>query len=287
MMPDFDAMPERVGPLIQYVARCLDGDQARREAEMLLQHLLGVGRAWLFAHADEALSAQTRHDYAALLARRMRGEPLAHITGKAGFWSLSLGVSPATLIPRPETEVLVEAALERIVSDADADIADLGTGSGAIALALAFERPHARVLATDFSVAALRQAEANARTNGIENVRFAQGDWCQALGVQCFDLIVSNPPYIAAADPHLERGDLRFEPGTALISGVDGLDAIRQIVSTAPAHLNPGGWLLLEHGWDQGEAVRELLREAGFEAVATRRDLEARERVSLGRKPQP
>ena len=207
---------------------------------------------------------------------------MAYITGRQGFWSLELEVTPATLIPRAETELLVELALARLPCDTACSVADLGTGSGAIALAIASERPLAKVVATDASAAALAVAQRNAARLGITHVRFAQGDWLAPLAGQAFDLIVSNPPYIEAADPHLGEGDLRFEPATALASGADGLDAIRRIVHAAPAHLDPGGWLLFEHGWNQGEASRALLAGAGYAEVFTARDLERRERVSGG-----
>jgi release factor glutamine methyltransferase len=208
---------------------------------------------------------------------------VAYLVGSRGFWTLDLAVTPATLIPRPETELLVGLALERIPVDVDARIADLGTGSGAIALAIAKERPRARVVATDASSDALDIARANARGNGIGNVEFRHGDWFAPLAGEMFELIASNPPYIALGDPHLGEGDLRFEPASALSSGSDGLDAIRAIIRHAPSHLRAGGWLLLEHGWGQGEAVRTLLRGAGFVDVVTERDLEQRERVGLGR----
>ncbi len=191
-------------------------------------------------------------------------------------------MTPATLIPRADTELLVELALQRVAPDVSARLADLGTGSGAIALALARERPRAHVLATDASAAALAVARANALRLGLANVEFAQGDWCAALGAGGYDLLVSNPPYIAAADPHLAQGDLRFEPALALASGSDGLDAIRTLVRDAVAHLRSAAWLLLEHGHDQGGAVRALLRQAGYAQVFTATDLEGRERVSGG-----
>ena len=199
--------------------------------------------------------------------------------------ALDLMVTPDTLIPRPETERLVELALERLPRSGRVRIADLGTGSGAIALALAGERPDALVAATDASAAALAVAGANARAAGLGNVCFHAGDWFGALPGQRFDLVASNPPYVADGDPHLLEGDLRFEPPAALSSGRDGLDAIRRIVADAPAHLSPGGWLLLEHGWTQGAAVRALLQAAGFVEVGTHRDLEERDRVTLGRMP--
>jgi len=257
--------------------------EARREAELLLTHALGVGRAWLYAHGDDDVAPVLAGQFNCYISRRAAGEPLAYITGRREFFSLDLAVTPAVLIPRPETELLVEFALEKIPQGAEADIADLGTGSGAIALALAQARPRARVRATDASADAIEVARGNAARLGIRNIEFAQGDWCSALGDMRFDVIVSNPPYIAAGDAHLQQGDLRFEPPGALASGADGLDAIRIIARDAPAHLRPGGWLLLEHGYDQGVAVRELLAQRSFVEVTTVHDLEGRDRVSAGR----
>ncbi|MEW9572402.1 peptide chain release factor N(5)-glutamine methyltransferase [Rhodanobacter sp. Si-c] len=256
----------------------------RADAEALLLHVLGRSRSWLVAHAGDALPVEAQQAFAALVARREAGEPVAYLTGRRGFWTLELEVTPATLIPRPETELLVELALERLPRDAVAHVADLGTGSGAIALAIASERTRARVLATDASADALAVARRNAQRLGTDNVRFVQGDWLAPLAGERFALIVSNPPYIEAADPHLARGDLRYEPATALASGADGLDDIRRIVTGAPAYLEAGGWLLFEHGWNQGDVARALLRAAGYAQVFTAQDLEARDRVSGGRK---
>ena len=255
----------------------------RVDAEWLLAHALAQPRSWLFAHAGEPLPAAVAERFDGLVARRVAGEPVAYLTGIQGFWSLALEVSPATLVPRPETERLVELALARIPPGAAARIADLGTGSGAIALAIAKERPRATVVATDASAAALQVARRNGVRSRIANVEFREGDWLAPLAGERFDLIASNPPYIAEGDPHLGEGDLRFEPAAALSSGADGLDAQRAIIGGAPAHLHPGGWLLLEHGWDHGAAVRALLAGAGFVDIETARDLEDRERVSLGR----
>lgn len=254
----------------------------RAEAELLLLHLLQQPRSWLFAHADDPLEMDVQTSYQQLLARREAGEPVAYLVGHRGFWTLDLEVTPATLIPRPETELLVELALQRLPLVAACSVADLGTGSGAIALAIARERPRARVVATDASAAALAVAQRNAQHLGLGNVVFAHGDWLAPLAGQHFDLIVSNPPYIEAADPHLTQGDLRFEPPAALASGPDGLDAIRHIVRDARAHLHPDGWLLFEHGWNQGPAARALLTEAGYAEVFTAQDLELRDRVSGG-----
>lgn len=256
----------------------------RVDAEALLLHALGKPRSWLIAHDTDVLDEQVRSAFDAMVARRAGGEPVAYITGRRGFWSLDLEVTPATLIPRPETELLVELALARLPVDRACRVVDLGTGSGAIALAIARERPRADVSAVDLSAEALVVARANASRLGLERVRFVQGTWMTPLSDERFDVIVSNPPYIEAADPHLAQGDLRFEPLTALASGADGLDAIREIVAQAPRHLEPGGWLLMEHGWDQGPAVRGLLERAGYAEVFTAPDLEGRDRVSGGRR---
>lgn len=257
----------------------------RIDAEPLLLHALGRDRAWLFAHGRDPVEASTAECFERLVERREAGEPVAYLIGRRGFWTLDLRVSSATLIPRPETETLVELALERVDDQAGRRIADLGTGSGAIALALACERPRATVVATDLSADALQVARANAVDHGLGHVDFRQGDWLSPLVGERFDLIASNPPYIAADDPHLQQGDLRFEPSSALASGPQGLDAIAEISAAAPAHLLGGGWLLFEHGWDQGEAVAGLMRRHGFIDVVTHRDLEDRDRVTLGRLP--
>jgi len=278
-------MSADVRALLRAAAVRLGGDEGRREGELLLAHALRRSRAWLFAHPESEPDASQVRAFDELLGRRQAGEPVAYLTGRRAFWTFELEVTPAVLIPRPETERLVELALEHLPPAADVQVADLGTGSGAIALALAQERPRARVLATDASAAALAVAQANARRLGLVNVLFAQGDWCDALGGTRFDLVVSNPPYIAEADPHLAAGDLRHEPVAALASGADGLVAIRSIVDAARAHLRHGGQLLFEHGFDQGAAARDLLATAGYADIATARDLEGRERVSGGRWP--
>lgn len=263
----------------------LTAEDARFEAELLLAHALGRTRAWLFAWPEFEPDSAQRAEYQRAIDARGRGEPIAYLTRRREFWSLDLMVTPAVLIPRAETERLVELALERIPLDREVAVADLGTGSGAIALALAHERPRARVLATDTSADALAVARGNAERLDIANVAFAQGDWCDALGDARFDLIVSNPPYIEAGDAHLVQGDLRFEPPAALASGADGLDAIRSILVDARAHLHGGGWLLLEHGCDQGEHVRALLLSHGYAEASTSRDMEGRERVTFARMP--
>ncbi len=259
----------------------LGSDSSRLDAELLLCSALGQSRSYLFTWPDKLLSDDEQQRFAALLERRVAGEPVAHILGERGFWTLDLKVTADTLIPRPETELLVEAALARL-PEGGARVLDLGTGSGAIALAIASECPACEVVAVERSETALAVARENAQRNAIENVQFLQGSWYQPLNGEQFDVIVSNPPYICADDPHLVTGDVRFEPLTALASGADGLDDIRRIIDGAANHLNPGGWLLLEHGYDQGDTVCELLRGAGFRAVELLADLQGHGRVSLG-----
>lgn len=265
-------------------ARSLDSDEARREAALLLRHVLGVSEAWLVAHANDPVDSSNEAVFRDFVARRARGEPVAYLIGSRGFHDLDLQITPDVLVPRPETELLVDLALQRLPLDADRVVADLGTGSGAIGLAIAQARPRARVIATDASASALRVARANAERLGLRNVEFTQGDWCAPLREATFDMIVANPPYIAEDDPHLRDGDLRFEQHDALASGLDGLDAIRAIVRSARAHLRDGCWLMFEHGFAQGSAVRELLATNTYVEVFTERDLEGRERVSGGRK---
>ncbi|HEY5993098.1 MAG TPA: peptide chain release factor N(5)-glutamine methyltransferase [Gallionellaceae bacterium] len=265
-------------------ALLLDSSSARLEVQYLLQHVLGKPRAWLLAHAETILNPEQLADYGARLQQRLRGEPIAYILGEREFYGLKFKVTPATLIPRPETELLVEQALQRIPQERPCQVLDLGAGSGAIALSIAHERPKSGVVAVDASLAALEVAQENAARLGIRNANFLHGDWYASLGGRRFDLIVSNPPYVAKNDPHLQQGDLRFEPASALASGTDGLDDIRRIVDGAGSHLEPGGWLLLEHGYDQAVRVRELLERAGFAEVFSVRDLGDIERVSGGRR---
>ncbi|MCW8918382.1 MAG: peptide chain release factor N(5)-glutamine methyltransferase [Gammaproteobacteria bacterium] len=267
--------------LADATARLSATDAARLEAELLLAAVVGQTRTYLYTWPERELTAPQQQRYAALVARRAMGEPLAHILGRREFWSLELRVTADTLIPRPETELLVEAALARL-PPAGGRVADLGTGSGAIALALARECPACEVVAVERSAGALAVAEENACCNGIANVTFLHGSWYEPLKRGRFAMIVSNPPYICADDPHLKRGDLRFEPLSALSSGADGLDDLRLIIDGAGAHLLPGGWLLLEHGYDQGAAVTALLRAAGFAAVADLPDLQGHGRVAVG-----
>lgn len=261
-------------------------DSAALDAEILLAEALQTDRAHLRAWPEREPEADRIARFNDLLARRATGEPVAHILGRREFWSLELTVTPATLIPRPETEHLVEAALE-LVSAGPSDVLDLGTGSGAIALALAGERPAWRITATDSSDEALAVARKNAEKLGLRRLEFLHGDWFASVGGRHFDLIVANPPYVAASDPHLAEGDVRFEPRSALAAGADGLDDIRHIVAAAPGHLKPGGRLLLEHGYEQGAAVARLLDEAGFIEIQTRTDLAGQPRLTCGRQPPP
>lgn len=251
--------------------------------QCLLQDVLQVQRVYLLAHPERVLNEKELAHYHDLLQRRLSGEPVAYILGEREFFGLSLKVTPATLIPRPDTELLVELAVQRISRQEPCKVLDLGTGSGAIALALAYACPLAAVLACDASASALAVAQENANTLSISNVRFMLSNWFAALGEQQFNLIVSNPPYIAAGDPHLTQGDVRFEPVSALVSGSDGLDDIRHIIAQSSSHLLPDGWLLLEHGYDQAGAVRGLLQSAGFADVFSACDLSATERVSGGK----
>jgi release factor glutamine methyltransferase len=260
-------------------------DSARLDAELLLCHVLGKPRTYLYTWPEKALSEAQSAALSALLARRERGEPVAHILGQREFWSLALAVTADTLIPRPETELLVEAALARIPNDARWRIADLGTGSGAIALALASERPHCRIVAVERSPEALAVARGNAERLQLTNVEFLAGSWFEPLAAQRFELIVSNPPYIPEDDPHLQQGDVRFEPLSALVSGSLGLDDIRHLITGAPEYLQAPAWLLLEHGYDQGEAVTSLMLAAGYTEVSDLQDLQGHGRIAVGRLP--
>lgn len=258
-------------------------DSPRLDAEVLLALATGKTRAHFRAWPEKHPAAEEEAVFLSFLESRLRGRPIAHITGVREFWSREFLVGPEVLIPRPETELLVELALERIPKDLPARIADLGTGSGAIAITLGLERPQASVTALDLSPEALALAQQNAARLGAENVQFCLSDWFAALpDGERFDLVVGNPPYIAEDDPHLAQGDVRFEPLLALASGPDGLSAIRRIVQQAPHWLNPGGWLLLEHGYDQAEAVRTLLSAAGLAQVGSFADLQGHLRVSAG-----
>ncbi len=251
------------------------------DARVLLAHVLGRSETWLRTWPEHRPGREEAGRYRALLRHRARGCPVAYLTGEREFFGHSFRVSEAVLIPRPETELLVEAVLERLPGENAARVADLGTGSGAIAVSLALARPQWTVLATDESDEALELARVNARALGAGNVSLSRTHWCADLPGD-LDAVVSNPPYVAEGDPHLKEGDVRFEPRAALTAGPEGLDALRAIVEQAPAHLVPGGLLALEHGYDQGEAVRALMHEAGLAAIETLRDLAGHERVTAG-----
>lgn len=262
-----------------------DSPTARLDVELLLAAALGKPRSFLHTWPERIVSTEAALKFASYLQRRQTGEPVAYILGQQGFWKLDLEVAPHTLIPRPETEMLVEAALELVPAFAESQVLDLGTGTGAIALALASERPVWQVTAVDRVLEAVALAERNRQRLQLNNAKVLSSHWFDAVEGKRFDLIISNPPYIASEDPHLVTGDVRFEPNSALVAGADGLDDLRLIIDQAPAHLNPEGWLLLEHGYDQGAAVRDLLSSRGFEKIQTRRDLGDHERITFGRLP--
>lgn len=279
-------------------ASLLDAIDARYESQLLLQHALKVNRAWLIAHENDDVAIDIQHEFNTLIQRRIGGEPIAYILGNREFYGLNLAVTPATLIPRPDTETLVEAALAKIPAletsktlDSDLcrndelSILDLGTGSGAIALAIAKHRPHSHVFGVDASPAALEVAKKNASALQIPNVQFLPSNWFSALEGERFNVIVSNPPYIEEADIHLKQGDLRFEPLSALASGADGLDDIRRIIDDCLIHLRPQGWLMFEHGYNQAESVRELMAQAGLVNIETFHDLGGNDRVTIGKNP--
>ncbi|QCA18120.1 peptide chain release factor N(5)-glutamine methyltransferase [Citrobacter freundii] len=268
--------------LREAIAQLQDSESPRRDAEILLETVTGKGRTFILAFGETVLTVAQQEQLNALVARRQRGEPVAHLTGVREFWSLPLFVSPATLIPRPDTECLVEQALARLPASA-CRIVDLGTGTGAIALALASERPDCDVTAVDRMPDAVALATRNTQHLGINNVRVLQSDWFSALQGQQFDMIVSNPPYIDEQDPHLAQGDVRFEPLTALVAGDHGLADIVHIIEQSKHMLTPGGYLLLEHGWLQGPAVRDAFTRSGYQAVETCRDYGGNERITLGR----
>ena len=263
-------------------ARDLPGDSPVRDAEILLCHCLDKTRSWLYTWPETEVSGEALEHFQQLLHKRYQGEPVAYLTGHREFWSLNLAVSPSTLIPRPETETLVEWALELPLPD-DSEALDLGTGTGAIALALASEKPGWRVRGFDVCPEAVQLAAANALVNELARVEFTQSDWFSSLENERFNLLVSNPPYVEAGDAHLLMGDVRFEPAGALVAADRGLADLNHIAQAAPEYLQSGGWLLLEHGFDQGHAVRELLVTRGFQGVETRKDLAGQERITGGR----
>ncbi len=269
--------------LSQAIERLANSESPRRDAEILLGHVTGKTRTYILAFDETTLTTEEGTQLETLLSRRVNGEPVAHLVGMREFWSLPLEVTPATLIPRPDTECLVEQALGRL-PESPCDILDLGTGTGAIALALASERPDCRVTAVDFVADAVALATRNARSLGINNVTIAQSNWFSALEGKTFGMIVSNPPYIDEQDPHLAEGDVRFEPLSALVAADEGLADLAHIIQEGRRFLLPGGWMLLEHGWKQGPAVRELYIQAGYDEVETCRDYGGNERLTVGRR---
>lgn len=275
--------PVSIKQLLEQATRRLHTESARLDAEVLLGHVLQLPRSHFHAWPEKLLPAESLKHFDQLLQRRLNGEPVAYLTGEREFWSLALSVSTDTLIPRPETETLVVQALQRIPADRPQLIADLGTGSGAIALAIARERPHCQIIATDIAAAAIETARHNARQLGIHSIAFLTGDWCGPLAGMQFNMIVSNPPYIAEADPHLLADDVRFEPRSALVAGPQGMDDLIRITRCAANHLQAGGWLLMEHGYDQGVQARELLEHSGFMDVIDYTDDAGQDRVIAGR----
>ena len=258
-------------------------DSPRLDAEVLLGHVLQANRAHLYANPDREIAATTQAEYEQLLDERHKGHPVAHLTGQREFWSLPFHVTPEVLSPRPETELLVEQVLKHIPADQACAVLDLGCGSGAIAIAIATERPLCALTATDVSRAALNIARNNAATNKCEQICFVEGSWFNAVGTQRFDVIVSNPPYVATSETELTDPELVHEPQQALYSGTDGLDDIRLLIDDAPAHLHPAGILLIEHGFNQADEIASLFAQQNFSAIRTHVDLAAKPRVTEGR----
>jgi release factor glutamine methyltransferase len=268
------------------IREALDAAQqatSRIEARVLLREVLKQNDAYLLAHGDDTLSAEQAQQYVELVVRRVAGEPVAYITGRREFYGREFAVNPSVLIPRPETELLVELALQRLPAGAPCRVLDLGTGSGCIGITIAAERPQAQLTLLDASEAALEIARANAAQWASANTVLLHSDWYSAVAAEPYDLIVANPPYVAEGDAHLQQGDLRFEPRSALAAGADGLNDLQRIIAGAPQHLSAGGWLLLEHGFDQEAPCAWLLEAAGFQDVFNAPDLAGMPRVSGGR----
>jgi len=263
------------------LSRLLDSDSARLDVELLLCHVLACERIYLRTWSDKVLSSQELDEFEVLFRRRQKGEPIAHLLGSRSFWTLELSVTPDTLIPRPDTEILVEHALSLDLPD-DADVLDLGTGTGAIALSLATEKPHWHITATDVFPHVVELAAGNALKNQVQHVRFICSAWFDAIPASRFNLIVSNPPYIDSEDPHLVEGDVRFEPTSALVAGNQGLADIQHIVQEAKSYLHHSGWLILEHGYQQADAVRTLFNNAGYTHVQTLKDYAQLDRMTVG-----
>ncbi len=259
-------------------------DSARLDAEILFCDVMQFDRSRIYSHPEQIVPEDKSALFQSLLEQRQLGHPIAHLTGKKEFWSLELAINEDTLIPRPETELLVETALQIIPEDAVFNIMDLGTGSGAIAIAIASERPDCKIVATDINTNALAIAAKNAETHQIENIQFFISDWYQNIPLQAFDLIVSNPPYIKQEDEHLSQGDVRFEPELALVSGADGMQAINIVLENAKRYLASDAYLLIEHGYDQKPLVQEAFLKHDFKRIKTFQDLSGQDRITLGYK---
>lgn len=268
--------------LQQAIAQLQESESPRRDAEILLGFVTGKARTFILAFGETKLTAEQQQQLSVLLARRVKGEPVAHLVGEREFWSLPLRVSPVTLIPRPDTECLVEQALARMPAT-PCSVLDLGTGTGAIALAIASERPDCDITALDLIPEAVELARDNASRLGITNVEVLQSNWFSALNTQRFALIVSNPPYIDGEDPHLSQGDVRFEPRSALVAENQGLADLCTLIESSRDFLEPGGWLLLEHGWQQAEQTRELFSDAGYTEIQSCQDYGGNDRLTVGR----
>lgn len=275
---EFPGTSITIGRLLQSAAMMVD----RIDARWLLQSVLNANAAYLISHADQLLGVDQIDHFRQLLARRIAGEPVAYLTGERGFYDLVFEVTPDVLIPRPETELLVEMTLAKIPAGRKCSVLDLGTGSGVIAVTIARHRPDARVVAVDLSPRAITVACRNAEKHAVKNVVFIKADWFSHFAAEKFDVIVANPPYVAEGDPHLKEGDLRFEPMAALTAGRDGQDCLRSIITQAPGYLEPSGWLMLEHGYDQAAVCRELLGQVGFARLFTETDLAGTDRVTGG-----
>lgn len=273
---------QSIKQLLEAAATTIHSDSPRLDAELLLAHALERPRSYLYTWPERSLSRDQYEQFASLIDRRAKGEPVAYLLGQREFWSLSLAVNPSVLIPRPETELLIETIIALPLPD-QARVLDMGTGSGAIALALASEKQDWKITATDISSDALNTGKSNAQSLRLTDVEFLLSDWFTQLKNAEFDVIVSNPPYIPESDPHLSSGDVQHEPRSALASGDDGLTDLRQLIANAPEHLKPGGYLIVEHGYDQGAAAAALFADRGFVSISSLKDLSGHSRATLGR----